>query len=254
MNTLFYLIARGLTAGEAASPSSTEYRIHSLPPRRARRRHELAMLADDLRQTPIPRPFAHSSDPARIHPGAGENIEWFVLSTSIHRRADKWGFSSLRADWTKLAEVGSLGFARVGTRIALGNLKLGRPFPTSGHDNPHYFDDIAMVRALGAVVTHQTDTAALERAIIQDSSFTHSLDGVWCATATGILFGALISGATVHDAIEEALGKLPLESWSRRVAEDALRVAATSSNVMERARLLNTEVGDWIYSYPSSAP
>lgn len=254
MNDLFTLIASGLTAGEAASPSNAEYRVHALPPRRARRRHELAMLADDEGQTSAPRPFAHADSPARLHPGAGENVEWFVFSASMHKRAKEEGSSALLIDWTKLALAPSDTFARAGTKIALENLRRGKTPPAGGHDNPHYFDDIAMIRALGAVITYETDIDSLTRAIIEDSSFTHSLDGVWCATATGILFSSLIGGASVKDAIAVSLEQLPLTSWSRRVAEDALRVAGTSANVMERARLLSIEVGDWIYSYPIAAP
>lgn len=244
------LLTRGITAGEAASPMNADFRVYALPPKRVNRVRILAKLGDDDRTTTVPRPFTHAAPPTVLHPGAGENIEWFAFSARQHARG------LALTEWRELAELeadpaGGLR-ARIGTKLALQNLRKGAEPPQSGHDNAHYFDDIATVRALAAVAVH--GSAGAVDAAGADAAVTHSLDGVWCARASAALFVALIDGAPAADAVQLALAELPEDTWSRRMAESSLRVAAEAKGPMDRARRLSTQVGDWVYSYPIAAP
>ncbi len=244
------LLIRGIAAGESASPMNADFRVYALPPKRVNRVRILAKLGDDDRTTTVPRPFTHAAPPSTLHPGAGENLEWFAFSARQHARG--LGLTQ----WRELAELeadpdGGLR-ARIGTKLALQNLRRGAEPPQSGHDNAHYFDDIATVRALAAVAVHGADGAI--EAAASDAAITHSLDGVWCARASAALFVALLGGAAPADAVQAALAELPEETWSRRMAEASLRVAAEADGPMDRARRLSIEVGDWVYSYPIAAP
>lgn len=240
-------LAAGIIAGEAMSAMNADYRMYQLPPKRVTRVRTLGRLADDTRTTTVVRPFTHAAPPSVLQPGAGENIEWFAFSARQHARGNDL------AQWITLAETEPAVRARIGTKHALQNLANGALPPQSGHDNPHYFDDIAMTRALGAVaIVADADDARL--AARDDASVTHSLDGVWCAEAVAVLASALVQGADRQTAVSLALDVLPTESWSRRMADAALAVAAESASVFDRARRLSIEVGDWIYSYPIAAP
>ncbi|CAM5477270.1 hypothetical protein SCALM49S_08770 [Streptomyces californicus] len=57
--------------------------------------------------------------------------------------------------------------ARISVRAGLGNLATGLRPPATGHDNPHYFDDAACVRACVLAVAHpgDPDTAADTRRV-----------------------------------------------------------------------------------------
>lgn len=244
------LFTRGIVAGESASSMNADFRVYALPPKRVNRVRILAKLGDDDRTTTVPRPFTHAAPPSTLHPGAGENLEWFAFSARQHAR----GLGL--AEWRELAELeadpdGGLR-ARIGTKLALQNLRRGAEPPQSGHDNAHYFDDIAAVRALAAVAVH--DGADAIEAAEADAAITHSLDGVWCARACAALFVALRAGATPDDAVQEAVAQLPADTWGRRMAETSLRVAAEAKGPLDRARRLSIEVGDWVYSYPVAAP
>lgn len=243
---LIDLLTRGIVAGESASSTNADFRVYALPPKRVNRVRILAKLGDDDRTTTVPRPFTHAAPPSVLHPGAGENIEWFAFSARQHVR----GFGV--SEWLELAELEAdpaAGLrARIGTKLALQNLRRGLRPPQSGHDNAHYFDDIATVRALAAVATGAAEGAGA------DAEVTHSLDGVWCARASAVLFGALIEDADVADAVRLAVEELPQSTWSRRMAETSLQVAAGAKGPLDRARRLSTQVGDWVYSYPIAAP
>ncbi|MFJ2551890.1 ADP-ribosylglycohydrolase family protein [Microbacterium sp. NPDC087591] len=247
---LIDLLTRGIVAGESASSMNADFRVYALPPKRVNRVRILAKLGDDDRTTTVPRPFTHAAPPTTLHPGPGENIEWFAFSARQHARG--LGLT----EWRELAELeadpdGGLR-ARIGTKLALQNLRAGAEPPQSGHDNAHYFDDIATVRALAAVAVHGAN-GALDAAEA-DAAVTHSLDGLWCARASAALFGALVDGAAAADAVRVAVDQLPENTWSRRMAETSLRVAAEATGPLDRARRLSTQVGDWVYSYPIAAP
>lgn len=244
------LLTRGIVAGESSSSMNADFRVYALPPKRVNRVRILAKLGDDGRTTTVPRPFTHAAPPSTLHPGAGENLEWFAFSARQHSRG--LGLAS----WRELAELSAdpaSGFrARIGTTLALQNLRRGAVPPQSGHDNAHYFDDIATVRALAAVATLGAGDAV--SAAGDDAAVTHSLDGLWCARAAAALFVALLDGASAADAVPLALAQLPENTWSRRMADSALEVAAEAHGPLDRARRLSTRVGDWIYSYPIAAP
>jgi len=246
-------LTRGIAAGESASAMNADFRVYALPPKRVNRVRILSTLADETRTTTVPRPFTHAAPPSTLHPGPGENLEWFAFSARQHARGN--GLDA----WLALAEAeGDPEHqerpvrCRIGTKLALQNLRAGAEPPQSGHDNAHYFDDIATVRALAAAAVLPSGEAA--EGAVADASVTHSLDGVWCARATAVLLTALLSGATAADAVSAAVDALPAQTWSRRMAEASLAAAEGSSGPLDRARRLSTGVGDWIYSYPIAAP
>ncbi|GGM34677.1 ADP-ribosylglycohydrolase family protein [Microbacterium saperdae] len=247
---LIDLFTRGIVAGESASSMNADFRVYALPPKRVNRVRILSKLGDDDRTTTVPRPFTHAAPPRTLHPGAGENVEWFAFSARQHAR--ELGLS----EWRELAELeadpaGGLR-ARIGTKLALQNLRGGAEPPQSGHDNAHYFDDIATVRAIAAVAVHGSGGAV--DAAHADAAVTHSLDGLWCARASAALFGALVDGASAADAVHLAVTQLPENTWSRRMADTSMHVAADATGPLDRARRLSTQVGDWVYSYPIAAP
>lgn len=248
-------LARGIAAGESASPMNADFRIYSLPEKRVNRLRILSKLADDTRTTTVPRPFAHATPPAALHPGPGDNLEWFTFSASQHLVVQASGDKEeLIRGWVALASTTPHVRARIGTHLALTNLRHGLRPPQSGHDNPHYFDDIAMVRALAAVAVHSGDDQAVLDSAVADAEVTHSRDGVWCARATALLFIRLLDGVAPAEAAAEAAASLPVDTWGRRLALASLEVARTSTGPLDRARRLSIDVGDWVYSYPITAP
>lgn len=246
------LIVRGALAGEAMAATRAEYRVRLLPPKRLARLETLARFAREHEQTNQPRPYAHSSPPQLLQPGAGECVEWLVFSARLAQRAhDDGDHAGIHEDWARLARTGE-GAARLGTRHALENLRRGLNPPQSGHDNPHYFDDLAMVRALAAAAVARDPEEAVQLAH-EDAVVTHDLDGLWCAAATAALFHGLISGASTRGAVDGALHQLPEDSWSRRLAIAALEVANEEASVLDRSERLS-RLGDWTYAYPFAAP
>lgn len=250
MNTHTQAVAHGLTAGDAASAMNAEFQIYGVPARRLSRLRALSKLADDDNTTNIPRPFVHASPPALLHPAPGEATEWFAFALQQHTHLASR--EERLAGWQELARTEPGIRTRIGISAALSNLRRGLSAPQSGNDNPHYFDDLALPRAVAAAVVHSgVDPRDVVR---NDAEVTHGRDGVWCAESVALLFHHLLNGAPARTAVEEAKASLPEGSWSRRIIQDSLDVAATTDGAVQRSLALSTKVGDWIYSYPVAAP
>jgi hypothetical protein len=246
------VVARGILTGEALAWTDAGYRLRLLPPKRLARMETLAAFAREHETTTPTLPYAHSSPVAVLEPGAGEATEWFAFTAAaLLRSRAVGGFAPLDDAWREVAH--DAGPARIGTRIPLENLRRGLAAPQSGNDNPHYFDDMPMVRAVAAAAIHDDENGARDAAR-RDAGVTGALDGVWCAEATAVLFARLLHGRPVAEAIDGALAALPAETWSRRMAEEALATAAETSGALDRAHRLAADVGDRIYSYSTVAP
>jgi ADP-ribosylglycohydrolase len=244
--------ALGLAAGDALSWTAPVHREYLLPARRMPRLRMLDTYADGLRSTTRPHPHVHSSPVRTLTPRPADDLEWFAFAAlaQLRERREPGG---LRAAWRELADAAGELRARTGTFAALENLRSGLEPPQSGHDNAHYFDDIACVRAVAAGLL-ASDAGEAARLAEADAEVTHSLDGVWCARATAVLVERLAGGAAVEDAIAAALEELPAGRWSRASADRALEIAAASSSALDLAMRLDTQLTDHIYSYAVSAP
>lgn len=244
-------LLRAVATGETFAATTTAFKSHNLPERRISRLRMLTELTDQTHTTNVLQAFAHSSPPAILHPGPAEVTEWMVFSFEQARR--RFAGTPMVEGWRELARRSPTPRARIGTRAALINLASGGEPGTSGHDNVHYFDDLAMGRAVG-VVAAGGSRQEIAAGVREDSEITNGLDGVWCALATAELLTALIAGQPPLDAVSQARRVLPAETWSSRIADESLAIAASSSGPLDLAQRLSREVGDWIYSYQTSAP
>ncbi len=244
-------IVRGLVAGDNLSWMGDAHRVHLLPERRARMLHDMAIFSESRMSTTRPVPHAHSSPTDALRPGPADDVEWFAVSTESMLDALA-GLDPLDR-WRRLAGEADSIRARSGTHYALANLRRGLVPPQSGNDNAHYFDDIACVRAVAmALFAHDADSAAQLAA--RDAHVTHALDGVWCASAVGVLVHQLAEGAKLADAIRRATKELPEGSWSRRAVDRAMGIAASAAGPLDLAYDLRNTLTDRIYTYSVAAP
>lgn len=247
----------GLAAGDALSWPAAQHREFLLPERRIPVLRFLDTFSDQHRSTTRPYPHVHSSPPPLLRPLPSDDVEWFMFAARAQLAA-RDGVDlrpeALVQAWSALAERRGDIRARTGTQIALANLAAGLVPPASGNDNPHYFDDIACVRAVAAGLIWRHDDELAAEAARVDAEVTHARDGVWCATATAVLVARLARGEAVAAAVEACLSWLPAHSWSRRTAVEAIDLASSARAPLSVAMRLQDKVVDKIYSYAVSAP
>ena len=239
----------GLAFGDAISFPSTTHRLRLLNVKRSNRMISLTQFAFDQKQNTYPTVYTHAQSVEFLGPRPTDDSEWLYFSADIHLAGIE-----PKSAWTKLANSDEDLRGRTGTLMALDNLKSGKMPPHSGHDNPHYFDDMAMIRSLAAALIFRGNEAQALEKTRSDAEVTHSEDGIYCALALATVATSLLADETADTAIAKALKQLPDGSWSQRVIADALTATASAKSVTEVAYILEDVVIDRIYSYSISAP
>lgn len=249
-----------LSRADALSWPAWWHRMSELPPRRAVRLSQAWHHGREQLNTSMPTPYLQSSSPDLVDPaGPTDDTEWFVVAVRhlLGQALDGHPAEEAHVVWRELAEQRAKDptrvRGRVGTVIALTNLHQGTEPPASGNDNPHYFDDIACVRAVAAGLLRPgapRDAADLAE---RDAAVTHSLDGLWGARATAALVASLVGGAAPRQAVDAAVAELPVASWCGHVVDECLAMASGVSP-LELAARLERDVVDNVYAYANQAP
>ncbi|MFD7970260.1 ADP-ribosylglycohydrolase family protein, partial [Streptomyces clavifer] len=147
--------------------------------------------------------------------------------------------------------------ARISVRAGLGNLAAGLRPPATGHDNPHYFDDAACVRAAVLAVVHPGDPTAAAGLAEFDARYTQDGDGVHGARAIAAAIAEALAGADVDTMVNAALDRLPEGTEIARNAAHAVRLAREfadeAAGAFALVPVLEHQIVDHVYSYGIAA-
>ncbi|WP_442815728.1 ADP-ribosylglycohydrolase family protein [Streptomyces sp. NBC_01207] len=279
----------GLAAGDAAGWPAARHRASRMPEWTRRLTRELDTFAEQNATTTLPVPIALNQPPEPLRLGPSDDAEWaaFVaesvltaagvllsdLSRSRRMRAAidlAWNAlaSEVAAAAERAPEVESAVLplrARISVRAGLGNLATGLRPPATGHDNPHYFDDAACVRACVLAVVHPGDARAAADLAEFDARYTQDGDGVHGARAMAAAIATALSATGSDDAVDAvdavdaavdaALAQLPEATEIGRNARHAVRLARTHKDggAFGIVPTLEHEIVDHVYSYGIAA-
>lgn len=245
----------GLAVGDALGWPSLYHRSYQLPYWTRRIRRELDAEGESACVTRLPVPFSLNQPVEPLRIGPSDDAEWAAFTArQLIRTSGRLEQDGLISAWCGLAARQEPVRGPVSVRGALHNLRRGVMPPQSGHDNPHYMDDAAAVRAvpIGAVCAGDPQRAAAlaER----DAAVTNALDGLWAARAMAAAVAVAAGGGGAQEAVGVALQELPDDSWIGRQARKALALAEGAASILEAIPALSDGILSPIYSYGSLAP
>ncbi|WP_345280994.1 ADP-ribosylglycohydrolase family protein [Streptomyces gulbargensis] len=267
----------GIAAGDAAGWPAARHRAARMPEWTRRLTRELDTFAEQNATTTLPVPLALNQPPEPLRLGPSDDAEWAVFTAESVLAAAGPAFAALPPErrlraavdqaWNALAaqvaaaaarapEVESAVLplrARISVRAGLGNLATGLRPPATGHDNPHYFDDAACVRAAVLAAVHPGDPRAAAALAEFDARYTQDGDGVHGARATAVAAADALGGAASDEAVAAALAELPPATEIGRNARHALALAATAGSAFALVPLLEHQIVDHVYSYGIAA-
>ncbi|MFF5702656.1 ADP-ribosylglycohydrolase family protein [Streptomyces sp. NPDC012794] len=272
----------GLAAGDAAGWPAARHRASRMPEWTRRLTRELDTFAEQNATTTLPVPIALNQPPEPLRLGPSDDAEWAAfaaesvltaagallsdLSRSRRMRAAidlAWNAlaSEVAAAAERAPEVESAVLpmrARISVRAGLGNLAAGLRPPATGHDNPHYFDDAACVRACVLAVVHPGDPRAAADLAEFDARYTQDGDGVHGARAMAAAVAAALAGADPDTAVDAALAQLPAATEIGRNARHAVGLARAQQGpegegAFALVPLLEHQIVDHVYSYGIAA-
>ncbi|MEV7276474.1 ADP-ribosylglycohydrolase family protein [Streptomyces sp. NPDC093111] len=267
----------GLAAGDAAGWPAARHRAARMPEWTRRLTRELDTFAEQNATTTLPVPIALNQPPEPLRLGPSDDAEWAVFTAEALLASAGPLFHALPPErrlraavdmaWNALAsqvaaaaarapEVESAVLplrARISVRAGLGNLAAGLRPPATGHDNPHYFDDAACVRAAVLALVHPGDPAAAAELAEFDARYTQDGDGVHGARAMAAATAAAIGGASPDEAVAAALAQLPPATEIGRNGRYAVELARAAASAFELVPLLEHRIVDHVYSYGIAA-
>ncbi|MFF7445023.1 MULTISPECIES: ADP-ribosylglycohydrolase family protein [unclassified Streptomyces] len=268
----------GLAAGDAAGWPAARHRAARMPDWTRRLTRELDTFAEQNATTTLPVPIALNQPPEPLRLGPSDDAEWAAFAAeALLRAGDDTALGDLsRARRTRAAidlawnglaaevaaaadrapEVESAVLplrARISVRAGLGNLATGLRPPATGHDNPHYFDDAACVRACVLAAAHPGDPRLAAELAEFDARYTQDGDGVHGARAMAAALSLALAGADIHACATAALGELPAETEIGRNARHALKLARQAESAFALIPLLEHQIVDHVYSYGIAA-
>ncbi|AZM52713.1 hypothetical protein DMA15_08970 [Streptomyces sp. WAC 01529] len=268
----------GLSAGDAAGWPAARHRAARMPEWTRRLTRELDTFAEQNATTTLPVPIALNQPPEPLRLGPSDDAEWAAFTAESLLRAadgtldpglppDRRVRAALDLAWSTLAaevaaaaarapEVESAVLplrARISVRAGLGNLAAGLRPPATGHDNPHFFDDAACVRACVLALVHPGDPERAAALAEFDARYTQDGDGTHGARAMAAAIAAALGGADVEQAVDAALAQLPEHTEIGRNARHAVKLAHDAECAFDLVPLLEHQIVDHVYSYGIAA-
>ncbi|MFI6929044.1 ADP-ribosylglycohydrolase family protein [Streptomyces sp. NPDC050287] len=268
----------GLAAGDAAGWPAARHRAVRMPDWTRRLTRELDTFAEQNATTTLPVPIALNQPPEPLYLGPSDDAEWATFAAeALLRAGDDAALGDLSRErrtraaidltWNAVAsevaaaanrapEIESAVLplrARISVRAGLGNLATGLRPPATGHDNPHYFDDAACVRACVLAVAHPGDPRGAADLAEFDARYTQDGDGVHGARAMAAAVSLALAGADVQTCATAALAELPESTEIGRNARHALRLAHDAESAFALVPLLEHQIVDHVYSYGIAA-
>ncbi|MFI9649806.1 ADP-ribosylglycohydrolase family protein [Streptomyces sp. NPDC052040] len=268
----------GLAAGDAAGWPAARHRAARMPEWTRRLTRELDSFAEQNATTTLPVPIALNQPPEPLRLGPSDDAEWAAFAAEAVLRAGDGSAlgdldrprrmrAALDLSWNTLAaEVAAAADrapeaesavlplrARISVRAGLGNLATGLRPPATGHDNPHYFDDAACVRACVLAVAHPGEPRLAAELAEFDARYTQDGDGVHGARAMAAALSLALSGEPVGRCVAAALAELPEGTEIGRNARHALALAREGDGAFSVVPLLEHQIVDHVYSYGVAA-
>ncbi|GJF22119.1 hypothetical protein SHO565_26830 [Streptomyces sp. HO565] len=268
----------GLAAGDAAGWPAARHRAARMPEWTRRLTRELDTFAEQNATTTLPVPIALNQSPEPLRLGPSDDAEWAAFAAeALLRAGDDSALGDLSRErrtraaidltWNAAAsEVAAAADrapeiesavvplrARISVRAGLGNLATGLRPPATGHDNPHYFDDAACVRACVLAVAHPGAPHLAADLAEFDARYTQDGDGVHGARAMAAALACALGDGDVEACVDAALAELPEETEIGRNTRQALALTAGAESAFALVPLLEHQIVDHVYSYGVAA-
>src|SRR6185312_4583623 len=244
----------GLALGDTISYPAALHRGLRLRPwqRTFQRRTDLEMLEHRIVRLTLPFGFGYGDE--ALLPGPTDDTEMAALTARVLIAHGAAPTAEDFADaWRTLAEQADQLWIGFSEKAALQNLKQGMEPPATGGDNPQWYDDGAVARAVPIGLVWAGEPARAAEVAALDAGVTHAEEGVWAAQAMAAAVAALAGGSNLDLALELGRAQFPSGSWLEWVDRQVIELAQSHSSPPDLALALSREIVTRTYSYANAA-
>ncbi|WP_447949598.1 ADP-ribosylglycohydrolase family protein [Microbacterium aurum] len=246
----------GLAAGDASGYPSRHHRMVQSPERRSLLWTQ-ALELDEHRILRFPQPFSHAAPLDEMRFSATDDAEQAALAADILLTATATGTvdaTSLFTAWRSILEPQlDRYWGSVADRSALLNTQEGLTPPATGSDNPHFYDDSAVVRAVPIAIVHHDDPVRASAITAMLASITNDGVGVDAATAFATAVATIVSGRPKAEGVSAAMATLDPDTWLGRKAALAERILDDAGSLFAAVPQWNDEIANLEYNFGNVA-
>jgi len=244
----------GLALGDAVGYPAAMHRGLRLAPwqRAFQRRTDLEMLDQRVLRLTLPFGFGRGDD--ILLPGPTDDTEMAAFTAQIlvaHGGAP--ADTDFAEAWRQLAQQADHLWTGLAEKAAIGNLRRGLEPPATGGDNPQWYDDGAVARAVPIGLAWAGQPAHAARVAALDAAVTHADEGVWAARAMAAAVSLLADDAGLDAALDAGRAQFPPDSWIAWVDGRVAVLAQEHTAPADLALALSGDVLTRTYSYASAA-
>ncbi|WP_426516079.1 ADP-ribosylglycohydrolase family protein [Diaminobutyricibacter sp. McL0618] len=252
----------GLAAGDASGFPSRYHRMTRASFRRGLLWSQ-AVEMDDQHVNKFPLPFTLSAPPAGESFAATDDAEQAALGTAVFLRAltnrvaesdaspEVW---ELFAAWQQIVlPQADEYWGSVADRSAILNSLDGLLPPSTGTDNPHFYDDSSIARSLPIGVAYAgrpSEAAVVARRL---ASITNAGVGIDGAAAFASVIASAVGGSVLGDAIATAESEIDGDSWLGRKYTLAEQIFNDVGSLIAAVPQWNDEVANLEYNFGNVA-
>lgn len=245
----------GLAIGDAINWNSVYHRSFRYPfwTRRLRREIDLDQDSNNIIKSSLPFSLNQQSEGFELTPT--DDTEWVVFNMqNIIANNGKYDFKKVLESWKKLSEQKSEIKGSISVISALHNLRKGNIPPITGSDNPHYFDDSAMIRSIPITISNYSDLDKIKYFVSEDASITNSLEGLETAIIFSELLFHCLNGEEYEEYINSISDKIFNSRWIGALIKRSVDLSLKTESLFDLIPLLNNKVIDHSYNYGDGAP
>ena len=200
-------------------------------------------------------PFIMNQDPKLLLMKPSSRTEWAIFTAQcLLQSKDELSPEVLGEYWIdNLVSQSEKVRSGLAERSAIMNLSKGLKPPMCGMDNPHFYDDGAISRAVSIGIRFSPDPPKAARNAEVDAMVSHDKDGVWGAMAMASAIAYLVAGVGRDEAIERSVRYFPEGSWIKYQWEVACQLDV-QKEPFDLLLEMDTKLVDKTYSYSNLAP
>ncbi|MFW6028656.1 MAG: ADP-ribosylglycohydrolase family protein [Halanaerobiales bacterium] len=244
----------GLAVGDSLGWPAIYHRSHLFPfwTRRLRRDIDYESESKNVIRPLVPFSLNISQEPFEI--GPSHNTEWSAFILKMHLNKSDNKEQTIKDYWRELLKDRGEIKSGISVIAALNNMYKGIMPPASGHDNPHYFDDAAVIRAITIGALNPGKPKKAIELVDIDGSVTNSEDGLWAAKGISAAISIGVDGGSVEEMEKVLIDQLPEDSWIYYNFKQAMNIIEKSENIFVALPELADKISQSIYSYGAAAP
>jgi ADP-ribosylglycohydrolase len=188
-------------------------------------------------------------------PVGTDDTEYAMLTAKLLMKyGEKLTSQDVMREWQALIHNGVLYGGGFSEAAAIRNLKLGFAAPMSGSHNPEMWSDGTAMRVapIGLFCAGDPEKAARLAAI--DGEISHARDGIYSAQAVAASVAAAMVNSDIDAILQAGLNAIPQDSWTYRIIDRALDMAAGFTSLSEAALSLHDKISIHAYYWVDVGP